>query len=104
MHSHKLDVERPDPVVLGGWQSTQSSVKHAPGPGHLALLGEELAVVNPDPRHLVHEDQAALEAVVHLIIAGVSYTPAFDLFPPDLRKYIALVVLSTQKKSLVAIL
>ena len=48
MHADELDVEGPDSVVLGGGQGSQSSVKHSPGPGHLALLGQELAVVNPD--------------------------------------------------------
>ena len=71
--------------MLGGWQSTQSSVKHAPGPGHLALLGQELAVVNPDPGHLVHPDQAPLKAAVDRVIARVSHTPTLHLLPAHLE-------------------
>ena len=60
MHGDELDVEGPDSVVLGGGQGSQSSVKHSPGPGHLALLGEELAVVNPDLEQQ-HQEQSQLE-------------------------------------------
>ena len=48
VHGDELDVERPDPVVLSGRQSSECTVKHPSGPRHLALLGKELAVVNPD--------------------------------------------------------
>ena len=84
--------------MLCGWQGSKRPVENSTSLRDPLLLDEELAVVHPDPRHLVHEDQAAFEAVVHLIIARVSYTPALDLFPPDLRKCIALVVLSQQRK------
>ena len=79
-----LDVERPDPVVLGGRQSAEGPVKHPPGPGHLALLGEELAVVNPDPGHLVHPDQTPLKAVVDRVIARIRDRP-FICFLRTLR-------------------
>jgi hypothetical protein len=42
------------------------------------------ALTNPNARHLVHEDEAPLEAVVHLVIARVSDASALDLLPPHL--------------------
>jgi hypothetical protein len=41
-------------------------------------------LTNPNARHLVHEDEAPLEAVVHLVIARVSDASALDLLPPHL--------------------
>ena len=41
----------------------------------------------PDARHLVHEDQAALKAVVHLVVAGVGDAAPLHLLPPYLQKF-----------------
>ena len=53
--AHKLEVERPDPAMLGDGQRPQGSVEGTPRPRHLALVHEELAVVQPNPRHLSKE-------------------------------------------------
>ena len=70
--------------MLCGRECSERPVEHPAGLGDLLLLDEELAVVDPDPRHLVHEDKAALEAVVHLVEPGVGYTTALYLLPSNL--------------------
>ena len=45
----------------------------------------ELAVVDPDPRHLVHPHQAPLEAVVGLVVARVRHAAALHLLPAHLE-------------------
>ena len=74
------------PVVLGWRQCAERAVEHSPRARYLLLLGEELAVVHPDARHLVHEDEAALEAVVDLVVARVRDAPPLDLLPPNLAR------------------
>ena len=52
VHLDELEVERPYPIVLRERKCTQSSIKGAPGFRDLALVNQELAVVEPDTRHL----------------------------------------------------
>ena len=66
-------------------KSPESTIKHSSGLRDPLLAGEKLAVVHPDTRHLVHEDEAALEAVVDLVITGICDAATFYLLPPDLR-------------------
>ena len=56
----ELDVEWPDAAVLGERQGLQGSVEGAPGLGHLPLVDEELAVVQPDSRHLRTRERPAV--------------------------------------------
>ena len=43
--------------MLGEGQGLQGSVKGPSGLGHLALVHQELAVVQPDPGHLEGEEE-----------------------------------------------
>ncbi len=45
-------IEWPDSVVLSQGEGSQSTVKGSSGPGDLALLHQELTIINPDSRHL----------------------------------------------------
>ena len=54
----KLEVERPDPVMLGDGHCPQGAVERPARPGDLALVHQELAVVQPDSRHL--EDKGGI--------------------------------------------
>ena len=71
--------------MLCWWESPEGPVEDPSRPRDLLLFGEKLAVVHPDARHLVHEDEAALEAVVDLVVAGVRDAPTFNLPPPHLE-------------------
>ena len=79
----ELDVKRPNPVVLGDGQSPQGTVKDAPRPRDLFLVDQKLAVVHPNPRHLVHEDECPLEGVVDLVEGRIRNATVLDLFPPE---------------------
>ena len=48
MHGDKLDVQRPNSVMLGWRKSSKGPVKNSPGSCYFPLLGQELAVINPD--------------------------------------------------------
>ena len=50
--AYEAEVEGPDAVVLGQRQGPEGTVKGAPGTGDPTLVHQELAVVQPDPRHL----------------------------------------------------
>ena len=52
IHSNELEVEWPDAVVLGEGEGPEGTVKGASCACDLALVHEELAVVQPDARHL----------------------------------------------------
>ena len=52
IHPNELEIEWPDTVVLGEGESSEGPVKGAPCACDLALVHEELAVVQPDARHL----------------------------------------------------
>jgi hypothetical protein len=73
------DVERPNPVVLSDGERAQRPVEHPSRPRDLPLVDEEGAVVDPDPGHLMHKDERALERVVHLVKDGVGGAPSLDL-------------------------
>ena len=96
MGRHELDVEGPDPVVLCGREGPERPVAHPPSGRHLALLRQELDVVDPDARHLVHEDQRPLEAVVDGVIAGVGDHSVLHLLPADLEVVVPQLVASGQ--------
>ena len=85
MRAHKLYINRPYPVMLGGWQGAQSTVHHSPCARYALLLHQKLAVVDPDARHLVHEDEAALKTVVDLVITRVCNATSLDLLPSHLQ-------------------
>lgn len=53
--------------MLSDRKGLQSSIKGAPSARDDALVSEELEIVRPDAWHLVHEDKAALEAVVDVL-------------------------------------
>ena len=72
--------------MLCGWKGAQSTVHHSPCARYTLLLDQELAVVNPDTRHFMHKDQAALKTVVDLVITGVSNATSLDLLPSHLKK------------------
>ena len=57
--------------MLRDGQRLEGAVKEAAARGALALRDDKLAVVRPDPRHLVHEHEGALERVVHGLVARV---------------------------------
>ena len=76
---HVPDVEGPDPIVLCDWEGAQCPVHHSPGARDFPLVDEEGAVVHPDARHLVHEDERALEGVVHLLEDRIRHAAASDL-------------------------
>ena len=82
---HKLNVQRPDAVVLGRGQGAQGTVKHAAGARDALLFHEELAIVDPDARHFVHKDKTPFEAVVDLVVARICDASALDLLPPHLK-------------------
>ena len=71
--------------MLGWRESSECSVKYSSCPGYLLLLGEELTVVHPHPGHLVHKDEAPLEAVVDLVVSWICDTTTLDLFPAHLE-------------------
>ncbi len=48
----KLDVQRPDAVVLGDRQSPQCSIQGPSCACDLTLIQKKLAVIQPYPRHL----------------------------------------------------
>ena len=50
----KLEVERPDAVVLGNGQGLQCAIKEVTDTTDLTLFHHELGVVQPDTRHLVN--------------------------------------------------
>ena len=52
VRADKLEVQRPYPAVLGEREGLEGSIKRPPRLGHLPLVHEELAVVQPDSRHL----------------------------------------------------
>ena len=112
MGAGELDVEWPDAAVLSERQGLQGSVEGAPGLRHLPLVDEELAVVQPDTRHLrtrerpvvswlehglplphlVHEDEGSLKSVVNLIVSGISHTLAPNLLPAQLQVVVPQLV------------
>lgn len=69
-------VEGPDAVVLGQGQGAQGTVEGAAGGGDERLLHEEVEVHLPDARHLVEQDEGALEQgidldIVRSVLCGV---------------------------------
>ena len=59
-------VQGPDAVVLGQGQGAQGAVEGAAGGGDEGLLHQEVQVHLPDARHLVQQDQGALEQRIDL--------------------------------------
>lgn len=61
----KAEVQGPDARVLSDGQGSECSVKRASAPGDLTLSHQELAVVQPDPRHLgqSREEQVMWDAI-----------------------------------------
>ena len=96
MARHELYVEGPDPVVLCGREGPQRPVADPPRGRHLALLRQELDVVDPDARHLVHEHQRPLEAVVDGVVAGVGDDTVLHLLPADLKVVVPELVAARQ--------
>ena len=52
MHADKLEVQRPYAMVLSDGKCSKGSIEGPSGAGYFGLVYEELAIVQPDPRHL----------------------------------------------------
>ena len=52
IHPNELEIEWPDAVVLGEGEGSEGTVKGASCACDLALVHKELAVIQPDARHL----------------------------------------------------
>ena len=53
MHAYKLEVERPDAVMLGDGERSQGAVKRLATRTDLTLVHQELTVVKPYAGHLI---------------------------------------------------
>ena len=71
VHLDEVDVDGPDPFMLGDGQGSQGSIQDTPSSGYQPLRDQEGAVVHPDSWHFVHEHQGPLVRVVHFLVGGV---------------------------------
>mmetsp|Transcript_9908 Transcript_9908/g.25487 ORF Transcript_9908/g.25487 Transcript_9908/m.25487 type:complete len:687 (-) Transcript_9908:185-2245(-) len=77
--ARKLEVERPHLFVLRDRQRPQRAVKGVARGGRRRLGEEELEVVEPDPRHLVHVHQRPLVRAVEPLDVRVAWLAAAHL-------------------------
>ncbi len=92
----ELDVRLPDALVLRDGQRAEGAVEDSPQAGDLALLHQECRVVQPDPGHLVHEDERSLEGAVDLLEARVGDAARPHLLAPRLQVVVPQLVGSGQ--------
>ena len=71
--------------MLRDGQRPQRAIKRASRARHVSLVDEELAVVEPDARHLVHEGEGSLEGAVRRLVRRVGGARAVNLVPAQLQ-------------------
>lgn len=76
------EVGLPDAVVLGDGERAQGPVEGPAGAGEQLLVRQGLEVHDPDPGHLVHRNQGALEGVVERLVLGVGDGQVADQLQP----------------------